>query len=117
MAETISLNVLPPQEKTIWRAVIVAVFASILGACGTIDYDINQNSFFGTSGSPKEMAVIRFHYSDSEQPHEMYVRRVRGGVAMQSQIYGNTDGDVVHFTASGTMERQYFMGVEGRFSF
>lgn len=111
------MNLLPPQEKTIWRAGFIALLASFLGACGAIDYDINQNSFFGGTGSQKEMAVIRFNFGDSTEPYEMHVRRVRGGVAMQSQMYGNADGDTIHFTASGTMERKYFMGIEGRFSF
>lgn len=117
MAGTISLHLLPPQEKTIWRAAFIALFASILGACGTIDYDINENGFFGGSGKQKEMAVIRFHYSDGNEPYEMHVRRIRGGVAMQSQMYGNAHGDSINFTASGTMEKKYFIGMEGRFSF
>ncbi len=111
------MRLLPPQEKTIWRIAIITLFLSVLGACGMVDYEVKQNSFFSASSAQKEMAVIRFHYSDSSAPHEMHVRRIKGGVAMQSELYANPQGDTIHFTASGTMERQYFMGIEGRFSF
>lgn len=117
MAGTISAPLLPPQECTIWRVWFFALLASILGACGAIDYDINESSFFGAPSSQKEMAVIHFHYGDSTEPFEMQVRRMRGGVALQSQMYGNEQGDSINFTASGSMERKYFMGIEGRFSF
>jgi len=117
MAGTFSSTLLPPQEIPIGRIGLVALFALILNACGTIDYDIHSENFFSAASHNKEMATIHFHYGDGSDDYAMHVRSTHGGIALQSSMYENTNGDSVHFITSGTMERKYYMGIEGRFSF
>jgi hypothetical protein len=43
--------------------------------------------------------------------------QVAGFTRASARQIGNEQGDSINFTASGSMERKYFMGIEGRFSF
>lgn len=117
MAGMLQATPLPPQKIQGWRVALAALLVTALGACGAIDYDIEQKSFFAAASKNDDMAVVHVHYADGEETYDMHVRRVSGGYALQAPIYRDSTGSGAHFTASSTKEMKYFVGIEARLSF
>lgn len=117
MAEIFAAPHFLPQEAHLSRHVLLLFVPLTFGACGFIDYDLERSHFAAPSSKGRDIGLIYFHYADDKEPYTVHVRKVRGGYAMQAPLYDNSDGDHVQFSASRTKQRDYFIGIEGKFTF
>jgi hypothetical protein len=106
-----------PQNAALWRAIPIALLILALSACGSIDYDFHKENLFASASKKKNIGVVRFHFADGGESHEVRVRRVKGGYAMQAPLHEETNGSFVNFTASRTKSLDYFFGIEGRYNY
>ncbi|MDX2095656.1 MAG: hypothetical protein SFW64_06945 [Alphaproteobacteria bacterium] len=117
MTRPYCMNILPPRSHFPWRGGVLAGLVALLSACGAMEYDIHEKSFFAPSAAQKDIAVIHFHYGDTGETYDAHVRRIHGGYGMQSSLYTNPDGDEAHVILSRTKARKSFIGIESHFSF
>jgi hypothetical protein len=119
MAETLASPLsLPPCDTLLRRRVALTLFALLLTACGSIDYDyeFTPKNVFYSPKKDKNIGVVHFHYGDGVS-QEVRFKRIKSGYAFHAPIVEESNGSYFRFTASRTKQLKYFVGFESTYTF
>ncbi len=116
MAECLLNNPLPLYEHLIRRRVVLLLLVLFLAACGSLDYTVKPRSSL-TAVSNNDIGIVRFHFTDSTEGYEVRMRRIKGGYALQTPLYGSPEQSSLYFSTSYTRESDYSIGIRGSYSF
>lgn len=116
MGRSLAAVILSLQNTPKWCRPLLLLSTAMLAACGSIDYDLEPKNLFVSSSKNKNIGVVRFHFTENGQQHEVRFRKMKGGYGFQTPIFEEADGSHLTFMLSGGRSKA-FVGFQGKYNF